>query len=162
MSGHELRTITSQHESRISKLEKRQADRETDAENGAHMPSASHLEGPPDLLKTLEEGISLIRNATQSLDVTKGRALANIAVKAAAILPLIEVVNAQAEDRDKIRREQEVGIDIVSKNAKARQTVEDMMDLEFEIKELAEKRFQAKLRSENELHRAPEEKEPDM
>src|ERR1019366_2582890 len=45
------------------------------------------------------------------------------------------------------------------KNAKARETVEDMIDLEFEVKELAEKRYQAKLRSENELHPTPEEKE---
>jgi hypothetical protein len=34
-----------------------------------------------------------------------------------------------------------------------------MIDLEFEVKELAEKRYQAKLRSENELHPTPEEKE---
>jgi hypothetical protein len=129
MSGHELW---------ISRLEKRQAQRQADAKNGAHIPSTNHLEGPLDLLKTVEEGVSLIRNATGSLDVVKGRALASIAVKAKGILPLVEAAKAQAEDWEKIRRFQRAMIEIVSRDPRARQVVSDGIDLEVEANKLAE------------------------
>jgi hypothetical protein len=158
MSQYGSRISTKQQELRISTLEKRQAQR-PDAENAAPTKSPIRFEGPGDVLTLFEEAVSLVRNATNSQDVAKGRALAYIAAKGVAILPLVEAAKAQKEDWDRIYREQEVWIDIGSKNAQARQTVEDMMDLEFEVKELAEKRYQAKLRSENELQYAPKEKE---
>jgi hypothetical protein len=138
MSGHELRTIISQHELRISRLEKRQAQRQADAKNGAHIPSTNHLEGPLDLLKTVEEGISLIRNATGSLDVVKGRALASIAVKARGILPLVEAAKAQAEDWEKKRRYQRALFEIASRDPRVRQVISDGIDLDVEAYKLAE------------------------
>jgi hypothetical protein len=138
MSGHELRTITSQHESRISRLEKRQAQRQADAKNGAHIPSTSHLEGPPDLLKIVEEGLSLIRNATGGLDVAKGRALASIAAKGVGMLPLVEAANAKAEDWEKIRRYQRALFEIASRDPWALQVISDGIDLEVEANKLAE------------------------
>jgi hypothetical protein len=159
MSQYGSRISTKQQESKISRLEKRQAQRQADAENAVPISSPIRLEGPSDVVTLFEEAVSLVRNATESQDVAKGRALAYIASKGVGILPLVEAAKARAEDWEKIHREQKVWTDIVSKNAKARQTVEDMIDLEFEVKELAEKRFQAKLRSENEPQPAPEEKE---
>ena len=138
MSGHELRTIISQHESRISRLEKRQAQRQADAKNGAHIPSTNHLEGPLDLLNTVEEGLSLIRNATGSLDVVKGRALASIAVKASGILSLVEAAKAQAKDWDKIRRVQRAYFEIASRDPWKRQVISDGIDLEVKANKLAE------------------------
>jgi hypothetical protein len=138
MSGHELRTIISQHESRISRLEKRQAQRQADAKNGAHIPSTSHLEGPLDLLKTVEEGVSLIRNATGSLDVVKGRALASIAVKAKGILALVEAAKAQAEDWEKKRRYQRALFEMASRDPRVRQVISDGIDLDVEAYKLAE------------------------
>jgi hypothetical protein len=159
MSQYESKSITKQHESRISTLEKRQADHLSEAENGAPIPGPFRLEGPSDVVTLFAEGVSLVRNDTRSTDLAKGQGLISIAVKAAGILPLVEAAKAQEKDWDKIYREQAVWTDIVSKDAKARKTIMAMWDLEFEVKELAEKRYQAKLRSENELHPAPEEKE---
>ena len=138
MSGHELRTIISQHESRISRLEKRQAQRQADAKNGAHIPSTSHLEGPLDLLKTVEEGVSLIRNATGSLDVAKGRALASIAEKASGLLSLVEAAKAQAEDWEKKRRLQRAYFEMASRDPRVRQVILDGIVLEVEANKLAE------------------------
>jgi hypothetical protein len=50
-------------------------------------------------------------------------------------------------------------IETVSRNQKAREAIEEVMDLEFEAKELAETRYRAKLMSESEFSSAPEEKE---
>jgi hypothetical protein len=138
MSGHELRTIISQHESRISRLEKRQAQRQADAKNGAHIPSTSHLEGPLDLLKIVEEGVSLIRNATGSLDVVKGRALASIAVKAKELLPLVEAAKAQAEDWEQKRRYQRALSEMASRDPRVRQVILDGIVLKVEANKLAE------------------------
>lgn len=138
MSRHELRTIISQHESRISRLEKRQAQRQADVKNGAHIPSTNHLEGPLDLLKTVEEGMLLIRNATGSLDVAKGRALASIAVKARGILPLVEAATAQAEEDEEKSRYQRALFEIVSGDPRKMQVISDGIDLDVEVNKLAE------------------------
>jgi hypothetical protein len=159
MSQYGSKSITKQQESRISTLEKRQADHLSEAENGAPIPSPFRLEGPRDVITLFEEAVSLVRNDTRSTDLAKGQGLISIAVKAAGILPLVEAAKAQAKDWEKIYREQEVWTDIVSRNPKTREIIKEMWDLEFEVKELAEKRYQAKLRSENELQPAPEEKE---
>ena len=159
MSQYGSKISTKQQESKISRLEKSQAQRHADAENGALIPSPFRLEGPCDVITLFEEAVSLVRNDTRSTDLAKGQGLISIAVKAAGILPLVEAAKAQAKDWDKIRIEQEVWIDVASRDAKAKEIIEDMIDLEFEVKELAEKRYQTKLRSENELHPAPEEKE---
>jgi hypothetical protein len=98
MSQHRSRISTSQQESRISRLEKRDADQEFDSENEAPIPSPIHLERPSDLLTILEEAVSRVRNDRRSTDVAKGRALAHIVAKAAGILPLVEAENAKAED----------------------------------------------------------------
>ena len=104
MSQYGSRIGTKQQESKISRLEKRQAQRQADAENAAPISSPIRLEGPRDVLTIFEEAVSLVRNATKSQDVAKGRALAYIAAKGVAILPLVEAANAQDKDWDEIRR----------------------------------------------------------
>jgi hypothetical protein len=159
MTQHESRISTKQQESQISRLEKRQAQRQADAENAAPISSPIRLEGPRDVVTLYEEAVSLVRNATKSQDVAKGRALAYIAAKGVVILPLVEAAKAQAEDWEKRQREQQVIFDTYSRDPRATQIIEDFIDLHFKVEEEAERRHQARLRSENELQPAPEEKE---
>ncbi|MGZ4883360.1 MAG: hypothetical protein ACXV2A_05635 [Halobacteriota archaeon] len=159
MSQYGSRISTNQQELRISTLEKRQAQRQADAENAAPILSCIRLEGPSDVVTIFEEAVSLVRNATTSQDAAKGRALAYIAAKGVEILPLVEAAKAQAEDWEKIRREQEVIRDICSEDPQAGQVIADFIELQFKIEEEAEKRYRAKLMSEREFSPASEEKE---
>jgi hypothetical protein len=158
MSQYGSRISTKQQESKISRLEKRQAQRQADAENAAPILSTIRLEGPSDVVTIFEEAVSLVRNATKSQDVTKGRALAYIAAKGVGILPLVEAAKAQAKDWEKIHREQEVIFDICS-GPQAGKVITDFLELQFKVKEEAEKRYRAKLMSESEFSPASEEKE---
>jgi hypothetical protein len=159
MSQYGSKISTRQQESRISTLEKRQAQRQADAENAAPISSPICLEGPRDVVTLYEEAASLVRNATKSQDVAKGRALAYIAAKGVVILPLVEAAKAQAEDWEKIQREQEVIFDTYSRDPQAKQVILDYMELTFKIKEEAARRHQAKLMRERDFHPATEEKE---
>ena len=137
MSQYGSRIGTKQQEVRISTLEKRQAQR-PDAENAAPTKSPIRFEGPGDVLTLFEEAVSLVRNATNSQDVAKGRALAYIAAKGVAILPLVEAAKAQAKDWDKIRRVQRAYFEIASRDPRKRQVISDGIDLEVEANKLAE------------------------
>ncbi|MFZ0924889.1 MAG: hypothetical protein WCE82_11485 [Halobacteriota archaeon] len=159
MSQYGSRISTKQHESKISRLEKRQAQRQADAENAAPILSPIRLEGPSDVVTIFEEAVSLVRNATKSQDVAKGRALAYIAAKGVGILPLVEAAKAQAKDWEKIQREHEVIFDICSGDPQAGQVITDFLELQFKVEEEAEKRYRAKLMSESEFSPASEEKE---
>ena len=150
MTQHGSRISTKQQESQISRLEKRQAQRQADAEKAAPISSPICLEGPRDVLTILEEAASLVRNAKGGLDLAKGRALTYIAVKAADLLPVVEAANAQAKDWEKIQREQEVIFDTYSRDPQAKQVILDYQELTFKIQEEAEMRYRAKLMSERE------------
>jgi hypothetical protein len=138
MSQYGSRTSTKQQELRISTLEKRQAQRQADAENAAPIKSPIRLEGPGDVLTLFEEAVSLVRNATKSQDVAKGRALAYIAAKGVGILPLVEAAKAQAKDWEKIHRVQRAMSELVSRDPRVRQVISDGIVLEVEANKLAE------------------------
>jgi hypothetical protein len=109
------------------------------------------------VLTIFEEAVSLVRNATKSQDVAKGRALAYIAAKGVGILPLVEAANAQAKDWEKIRRQHEVQFELFSRDPQARQVIGDFLELHFKIVREAEKRHRAKLIRESEFSPASEE-----
>ena len=139
MSQYGSRISTKQQESKISRLEKRQAQRQADAENAVPILSPIRLEGPSDVVTIFEEAVSLIRNATKSQDVAKGRALAYIAAKGGEILSLVEAAKAQAKDWEKIRREQEVIFDICG-GPQAGQVITDFLELQFKVEEEVDER----------------------
>ncbi len=138
MSQYGSKISTKQQESRISRVEKRQAQRQADAENAAPTKSPIRLEGPGDVVTIFEEAVSLVRNATKSQDVAKGRALAYIAAKGVGILPLVEAATAQAKDWEKIKRLQRAYFEIAYRDPRKRQVISDGIDLEVEANKLAE------------------------
>ena len=138
MSQYGSRISTKQQESKISRLEKRQAQRQADAENAVPISSPIRLEGPSDVVTLFEEAVSLVRNATESQDVAKGRALAYIASKGVGILSLVEAAKAQAEDWEKKRRLQRAYFEMASRDPRVRQVISDGIVLEVEANKLAE------------------------
>jgi len=122
----------SRNESRISKLE-RDADMNSHLKkNGAPSASPVCLEQPRDLLASLEEAASLVRNDRESTGVAKARTLKDIVSAAVPILPLLKTAD-EAEDRDQRLREQEVLRDLVAEDPHVSQTVGDYIDLVFRI-----------------------------
>jgi hypothetical protein len=132
MSQYGSKRITKQQESRISTLEKRQAHRQADAENAAPMKSPIRLEGPGDVLTLFEEAVSLVRNATNSQDVAKGRALAYIASKGVGILPLLEQEQLQEEDWETTRKGQETLLDLAARDPRVGEAIDTLIKCVFE------------------------------
>jgi len=126
------RVSTSHQESRISRLEKRDADHRSDlSENGAPITGAIHIERPHDLRKVIEAAVVLVRKDPHSTGVAKGRALAYIAGMAAKILPLLEMEDLQEEDWEKLRKEQDEWYELVTTSPRAHQAVITLFEIAY-------------------------------
>jgi hypothetical protein len=133
MSQRGPRVSTSRQESRISRLEKRDADHGSDlSENGAPITGAIHIERPHDLRKVIEDAVVLARKDPHSTGVAKGRALAYIAGKAAQILPLLEMEDQQEEDWEKLRKEQDEFHEIVTSDPRAYLAAKTLLEITYQ------------------------------
>jgi len=131
MNQQRSRITTSQHESRISSLEKRHADHGADVpENGAY--GSIHLERPRDQLRVLEEAADLVVNDRRSTAVAKGRTLVSIVGMAAQLLPLVKMADLHEKDWETIKREQDEWFDLLSNSPKARRAINTLLEISVE------------------------------
>jgi hypothetical protein len=117
--------ISTSQESRISRLEKRDADDGSGPpENGAAIPNPVRLERPRDMLLLFEGAAALAYNDPRCIGVAKSRALRSIVDAAARIMPMVEMADLHEQDWETKLRAQETLCDLASRSPRAKKAWE--------------------------------------